>query len=134
MSPIKQHKPSLTLSTALLGVAGILVLGFVSFNMRDILFGTPLVIHTANDGDTLSEDFLPVSGKARHAEAVRINGRNVFTDRDGNFADGVILSPGYNVVEVTLRDQFGKERVKTYRLVLEEQEAVAQSGIIHYQQ
>lgn len=134
MTPIKHRTTSLTLSTALLGIGGIAVLGFVSFNMRDILFGTPLVIHTAQDGDTLSEEFLPVTGKARHAETVRINGRNVFTDRDGNFADGVILSPGYNVVEVTLRDQFGKERVKTYRLVLEEQEAVAQSETIHYQQ
>lgn len=131
---IFRKKISLPTSSVLIGVGIIGVLGFASFNMRDLLFGTPLTIHTAKDGDTLSEGFLPVSGKAHHARAVFINGRTVFTDRDGNFADGVILSPGYNVVEVTLRDQFGKEKVKTYHLVLEQQEAVAQSGTIHYQQ
>lgn len=113
--------------TALLGAVVILgVCGFVLGNMRDLLFGAPFAIETVQDGTTLTEGFLPISGKARHARSVTMNGRTIFIDRDGNFTDGVILSPGYNVVEVILRDQFGKEKVTTYHLVLDEATAVAQ--------
>lgn len=121
-------------STVILSVAIVGVLGFVFFNIRDLIFGTPLDIHTAKDGATLTDGFLPVSGNARHARNVLINGRSVMTDRAGNFTDGVLLSPGYNVLEVTLRDQFGKEKIKTYHLVLEPEESVAQTSTIHYQQ
>ncbi len=91
------------------------------FNTKDLIFGSPLSIVTATDGTTVESAFLPVSGNAKHARDVRINGRSVTLDRKGNFADSVILSPGYNVVEVALKDQFGKEKVKTYHLVVREE-------------
>ena len=125
-----------SLPQAIFAVVLVGLFGFVYFNMKDLIFGAPLVIKTAQDGATLSEGLLPIHGTARHARTVLINGRSIFTDREGNFADGVVLSPGYNVVEVTLRDQFGKEKVKTYHLVYETSETVAQSneGTVHYQQ
>ena len=101
------------------------VLGFIFGNMRDLLFGAPLSVDTLSNGTTLSDGFLPVKGNAGHAKSVTINGRVVAIDRKGNFADGVLLSPGYNVVEIALRDQFGKEKVKTYHLVLSETDTVA---------
>lgn len=113
------HK-KITIVAALTGLAVILVLGFVFGNIRDVIFGAPLSIHTVSDGTTLSNGFLPISGNAQHARTVSINGRPITIDRSGDFTDGVLLSPGYNVVEVALRDQFGKEKVRTYHLVLDE--------------
>jgi hypothetical protein len=120
---IKHKKITTVALTTGLGI--VLVLGFVFGNIKDLLFGAPLSIHTVADGTTLSEGFLPVSGNARHAKSVSINGREVAIDRSGNFVDGVLLSPGYNVVEVALRDQFGKQKVKAYHLVLSETDTVA---------
>ncbi len=123
-----QHKKlhrHLPLPTILTGLAIAAVGAFALGNMRDVLFGAPLSIATARDGTTLSEGLLPISGKAAHARELFINGRSVLIDREGNFDDAVLLSPGYNVVEVMLRDQFGKEKTALYHFVLDEAGAVA---------
>ncbi len=119
-------KRTFTLAPILIGLIVIGVFAFAIENMRDLLFGSPLEVATASDGTTLTEGFLPVVGKAKHARSVTVNGRDIQIDRDGNFSDAVLLSPGYNVVEVALLDQFGKEKVKTYHLVLDESDTVAQ--------
>lgn len=121
----KRQSKKVSVTAALLALAVIGILCFVFSNMRDMLLGTPLSVATATDGTTLSDGFLPITGNARHARSVSINGRNVSIDRDGKFVDGVLLSPGYNVVEIASRDQFGKEERKTYHLVLDETHAVA---------
>lgn len=100
-------------------------LGLVTYNMRDVLFGAPLKVQTTADGATLSGTFMPISGKALHAKMLSINGREVAVDRLGNFNDGILLSPGYNIVEVALKDKFGKEKRTTYHWVVQPATTVA---------
>lgn len=126
-------KSPLTLKTGLTITLGISVLALVAFNMHDRILGTRLVIQTAQNGSTVSSPFLSVSGVAKHARALLINGRPVTVDRAGTFADEVVLSPGYNIVEVSLRDQFGNQKVKTYEYVVNTPEAVATVDHTPYQ-
>lgn len=104
---------------------GIGVLGLICFNMRDLLIGAPIEVSATSDGATLSSPILPISGTARHARTLEINGRQVAVDRAGKFSDEILLSPGYNIVEVALQDQFGKKKVKTYHVVVNPPAAVA---------
>lgn len=114
------------ISLFLLGM-GIFVL--VGYNAKDLIFGAPLKIVTAVDGSTVYDMFLPIKGVSSHARELSINGRLIGVDKEGAFADGVLLSPGYNVVEVALRDQFGNKKVKQYRIVVEsKEETVAQNN------
>jgi len=103
------------------------VAGLVFYNMRDMVLGTPLEVVTAKDGATLEDTFLPLTGVARHARELLINGRTVAIDRSGKFTDAIILSPGYNIVEVALKDRFGNTDTRTYHWVVEESPAVAQA-------
>lgn len=127
------HHPSLkqkNLSAPAI-LAGTMVLGiglFVFGNIKDLIFGSPLRVEIVPDGTTLSEGFLPITGVAEHARTVSVNGRTLFIDREGNFSDGIILSPGYNVVEVALQNQFGKQTVRTYHLVFDGSSAVASAS------
>lgn len=109
-----------------IGTVITLVLALVVYNMRDMVFGTPLQVVTAQDGATLEDTFLPLTGMARHARELLINGRTVAIDRSGKFTDAIILSPGYNIVEVALKDRFGNTDTRTYHWVVEEPSAVAQ--------
>lgn len=108
----------LTLKTGLFTLLGIAVCILVSYNIKDRIFGSPLSVNTASDGTTLSDSFLPITGIAKHARELLINGRAIAIDREGHFNDEVLLSPGYNIVEVALRDQFGNTQVKTYHVVM----------------
>lgn len=115
-----------------LGIA--IALCLVCYNIKDVVLGAPLSVHTVLDGTTVTENFLPISGRAKHAVAVEINGRPVSTDTAGVFNDGIVLSPGYNIVEITQRDHFGKEKRRVFHLVAEPSpSAVASAMNVYYQ-
>ncbi len=113
-----------------LGMLGILV--FIAYNVRDIVIGAPLSVRMVKDGATVADPYLPISGNARHAQQVHINGRQIPIDQEGNFSDGIILSPGYNVVTITQKDRFGNQKEKVVHLVAEQKEET-ESVTIHYQ-
>lgn len=130
--PLKQlHR--LPTRMMLITVLGVAIFGVIGYNIKDLLFGAPLDIAIAKDGTTLATPFLPVAGTTKHAKELLINGRPVAIDRKGNFNDEVLLSPGYNIVEIALRDQFGKQKVKTYQLVVAEPPTVASAPATPYQ-
>jgi len=109
------------------------ICAIVIYDTKDILFGAPLSINTASDGATLSSSYLPITGTASHAGTLQINGRTVAMDRQGQFSDGALLSPGYNIVEISQTDRFGKEKRKIIHLVAEPSSSVATAMSIHYQ-
>ncbi len=121
----------LNIKTVLWSIIGIAVLSLVTYNLKDRIFGAPLMVMTAPDGATLDTPFLPVTGIARHAREISINGRAVTIDRQGNFNDEVVLSPGYNIVEVAAKDQFGNEKRKTYQVVVTPGQNVASTISVH---
>ncbi|GEM_PF-912198 len=123
----------ITLLTILTGVLVTGFLGLVLYNVKDMLFGTPLVVNAMTDGSNIDGTFVPITGSAVHAAHITINGRPIGIDRQGNFADGVILSPGYNIVEVAETDQFGKEKTKTYHWVASASPTVADNSASPYQ-
>jgi hypothetical protein len=112
-----------------LGFLGVAIFVLVGYNAKDLIFGVPFKITTALDGSTVYDTFLPIRGESGHAREISINGRLIGVDKEGVFADGVLLSPGYNVVEVSLKDQFGNRKIKQYRIVVEpKEETVAQNS------
>ncbi len=124
---------NVTLVTILLGTLVAGFLGLVLYNIKDMLFGAPFTVIAATDGSTVDSSYLPITGIAKHAKQITINGRTLGLDRQGNFSDGVILSPGYNIVEVAERDQFGKEKKETYHWVVSTSPTVAQNDTSPYQ-
>lgn len=108
------------------------IFGLVFYNTKDLLFGAKLSVHTVLDGSTVSDNFLPIYGNARHSTVLEINGRVIATTKSGDFSDGVVLSPGYNIIEIAQKDRFGKESKKIYQLVAQPSESVATLTNIHY--
>lgn len=129
---MRKRLPKLHSKKVLIGIVCALVLGLVGYNVRDILFGTPLRVSVAKDGATLDDVFLPLSGSAGHAREILINGRMVATDRNGKFSDAIILSPGYNIVEVALKDRFGNTDTRTYHWVVQPSTSLAQAPSTTY--
>ena len=129
----KAEKQPITLKNTLWCLLGVFVIGLVWLNLKDMILGVPLSIATAADGATIDTPFLPITGIAKHARALSINGRPIAIDRQGKFDDEVVLSPGYNIVEIAMKDQFGNEKQKSYQIVVKENTAVASIGGTPYQ-
>ncbi len=116
---------------ALLAIGAIACIVF--YNTKDAFIGAKLSLHSALDGTTVQEAFLPISGSAKHAIALQINGRPVAIDTSGVFHDGALLSPGYNIIEITEKDRFGKEKRRVLHVVAQPSTSVATAMSIHYQ-
>jgi hypothetical protein len=94
---------------------------YAIFQMRDIIFGARLTVNTITDGEVVAEQLITISGNMRHASSVIINGNVVATNQNGDFTDELLLSPGYNLITIDVRDRFGKLIEKTYRVLYNEE-------------
>ncbi len=110
-------KNRLCLKKIVFATLGVLVLGFVYRNSKDAIFGTKISVSIARDGSTVSDTTLPIVGYAPKVKSVLINKHPVAVDTAGNFQDTVLLSPGYNIIEVSTIDSFNKITTKEYHLV-----------------
>lgn len=80
-----------------------------------------------NSGSSLVE----VAGNAKNSTHLRLNGREIFIDKSGNFSEMVGLLPGLSIISIEAKDKFGKEDSKKFEIVYEgENDAVASRELI----
>jgi hypothetical protein len=82
-----------------------------------VIFGVKIKEINIENGRTYTENILPITGNAKNAIHLTINGREIYIDKEGNFAEDIALLSGYNIIEIYARDKFGKEDVKNYQLI-----------------
>lgn len=87
--------------------------GYFFYQMRGVIFKPYLVVDSPLDGEILENGFVVIKGKAGRANALSLNGRKVFVDARGRFSHGLLLASGYNIIELTAKDNFGREIKKT---------------------
>ena len=57
-----------------------------------------------------------VEGKAPRAKHLKLNGREIFIDKEGIFKEILIPQPGYSVTSLYAEDKFGKITEKEFKL------------------
>lgn len=80
----------------------------------DLLFGINLSVKGIKNDQSFTDPILTLSGTARHATEINIDGRLVPVDQDGTWTDTIALLPGHNVVTVLAQDKFKKIITKRY--------------------
>lgn len=93
---------------------GVLILlaliGYAYFEARPFLSGPQLTLTEPAEGFIATESPLTISGTARNITKITLNGNPIFVDETGVFHRSVPLSPGYQVIEVSVEDRFGRTR------------------------
>jgi Glucodextranase, domain B len=93
----------------------IIVYGF--FRSQDLIFGVKIKNVNIEDGQTFGQNPLNVTGNAKNAVNLSLNGRKVSIDKDGNFNETIALLSGYNVLSIEAVDKFGNNDTKIYKLI-----------------
>ncbi len=103
-----------------LGV-GILVVGIIVFysyiQSRAIIAGPQIELAEPENGITSEKSLILVRGNATNAKELTLDGRSIFIDLTGNFAEQLLLAPGYNIIELTAKDAQGRSIAKNIELV-----------------
>ena len=87
------------------------------FRAKDVILGVKITNVNIVDGAKMTDNILKVTGNARNAINLTLNGREISVDQKGNFEETIALSSGYNIISIKARDEFGNKDEKNYKLM-----------------
>jgi hypothetical protein len=100
----------------LIFIAVFAVYGFV--RAESFLLGPKISIDSPENGQTFTAPDVEIIGHASNISLLYLNGRQIFTDKNGNFKEILLLAKGYNIIELKAKDKFNREIKKLEELVL----------------
>ena len=90
---------------------------YAYYQSRSIIAGPLISLSEPENNMTSTTSLIMVRGVATRAKEITLQARQIFIDLDGRFAEQLLLSPGYNIIELTARDTQGRQMIKDLELV-----------------
>ena len=105
-----------------LSVFFLLIIIYALFRSSDLIFGVKIKNVDINgkpiqSGSTTGDNTLEITGVARNAIFLSLNGREISVDQQGNFDETIAPLPGYNIINIKAQDKFGHVDEKNYQLM-----------------
>ena len=102
---------------AILCLFFLFIIVYAFFRSHDLIFGVKIKNVDIVDGAVFTDSVLQVTGNAKNAINLTLNGREISIDQEGNFNEVVALLLGYNVISIKAIDKFGYGDEKNYKLI-----------------
>ncbi len=106
------------LKIAALSVLFLFIIIYAFLRSKDLIFGVKIKNVNIIDGAKVTESVMHVTGNAKNAILLTLDGREISVDQAGNFDETIALLPGYNIVDIKAKDKFGHKDEKIYKLIL----------------
>jgi hypothetical protein len=95
----------------------LLIIIYALFVSRDLIFGVKIRNVSIVDGRTVTDSVMKVTGTAKNAIKLVLDGREISVDQAGNFNETIALLPGYNIINIRAQDKFGYVDEKNYKII-----------------
>ncbi|MFA5831193.1 MAG: hypothetical protein WC878_05180 [Candidatus Paceibacterota bacterium] len=102
-------------------ILSVTVLGYSYFRTKDFLKGPVLEISAPKNGEIFDTALIKISGASKNLAFLNLDGRKIFTDKEGNWSEKLLLQPGLNIIEIQATDRFGREVKRTRQVVYTEE-------------
>lgn len=96
-------------------VIGIALVTYGLYQARNLIGGPSIIIESPKRGSVITTSRVNIVGTAEQVTYITLNERPIFIDESGAFEETTLLAPGYNVIELSVRDRFER----THRELLE---------------
>jgi hypothetical protein len=106
-----------TLQLGSLAIFFLIIIIYAIFGARSIISGVKIKNVNITDGETFKNPITIIKGTAKNAIDLRLDGREISIDQDGNFNETIALLPGYNIINIKARDKFGYSDEKNYQVI-----------------
>ena len=99
-----------------------LIIIYAIFRSKDLIFGVKIKNIEINgtpiqDGATITTNPIEITGVARNAIKLSLDGRDISIDQAGDFDETIALLSGYNIINLRAQDKFGNVDEKNYQLM-----------------
>ena len=93
-----------------------LFVGYAVFQARFLIAGP--VITLQNSPDTVqTQRLITLEGIVQNIVFITLNGRQIYTDKNGYFKEALVLENGYTVATLQAHDRYGRSRSYTQEFV-----------------
>lgn len=82
-----------------------------------LLAGAKIIVNYPNDGDIVASTTFEISGKVTRAKEIKIQGKPVTIDTEGNFSEALVASEPYTIIVLEATDKYNGKIVKTLRVI-----------------
>lgn len=117
----------LSIRAGFMALAALFIALYAAYEMRDFIYGARISITNPTDGETVTLTPVHARGKVENVNAIFMNGRRIFSDTNGIFDEVLILPNGYNILEVSAEDRFGRKVTKRISFFVWQQKEQATS-------
>ncbi|KKW44113.1 MAG: XRE family transcriptional regulator [Parcubacteria group bacterium GW2011_GWA2_56_7] len=93
------------------------LLGYMGFQLEHLRRPPELIVLTPQEGTTIEEPTLTITGEILEEATVKINGYTVLPDQTGRFMHTIVLERGTNIVTIEGRKRYSRPAV-VYRTVV----------------
>ena len=100
-----------------ISVLFLFIIIYAFFRSKDLLFGVQIKNVNIVDGSKATNNIMNITGVAKNATILTLNGREISVDQQGNFNETISLLSGYNVIDIKAQDKFGHSDEKNYKLM-----------------
>ena len=100
-----------------LSVFFILIIIYAILGSKDLIFGVKIKNVNIVDGATATYNIVKLTGNAKNAINLTLDGRKISVDEQGNFSETIALLSGYNIINIKAEDKFGYVDEKNYKLI-----------------
>ena len=98
------------------------IIVYAFFRSQDLIFGIKIKNVSINgspaqSGIKVMNSVVEVTGNAKNAINLALNGREISIDKSGNFKETIAPLSGYNIINITVKDKFGYVDEKNYQIM-----------------
>lgn len=92
----------------------ILITVYTILGSKDLIFG----VRIRNVNLAVPEaNIIKLTGNAKNAVNLTLNGREISVDKQGNFSETIALLSGYNIISIKAKDKFEYVDEKNYQIM-----------------
>lgn len=92
----------------------ILILSFTYFRYSQYKIGPEIISINMKKFMDVEKPSLSVDAEIKNTQSVTLNKRNILLHNKKTFHEILVFSPGVNIIEIELKDAFGKDKLYTY--------------------
>ncbi|MCX6747546.1 MAG: hypothetical protein NTW98_01185 [Candidatus Nomurabacteria bacterium] len=93
------------------------IIVFAFARSSDLIFGVKIKNVNIVDGQRYEQEILEVTGNAKNAKNLTLNGREISINKEGDFEETIALLSGYNIITIRAEDKFGHVDEKDYQII-----------------
>lgn len=94
-----------------------ILLGYLGWQIKNIVAPPPLVIYFPPDGFITQNDQLTIAGETDKEVVITINSQTIGGSENGQFKETINLSPGVNTITITAQKKHGKTTTEIRHVV-----------------